>query len=265
MIVESYEDVIVLSGALRSNFWETIHTAISLLLKRHPTGVIIDCSGLTECTAEGAETFRDAMDFIERNRARTIVAAVPHAVMEVLRSVPEVRSQLPVVGSVEEARRSLDMLAQGETKGRKKHLTSRTDRRFLVCLSGEESDEQLLMVVQELAQTTSAEAVLIYPILVPRDLPLQSPLLEQEEIAAKALEAGRRSLQNAEIKTEIRLERGRDVASAIHGALEEYMVSQVLVALPCNSGQSHDQALKLVSSVLAKVQQSVLFVRGPIR
>src|SRR5947207_872967 len=115
MIVESYEDVVILSGPLRSNFWETIHTAIALTLKRHPTGVIIDCSGITELTPEGAETFQDAIQFVkEHERARIVVAAVSPQAMEVLRHVPEVRSQLPVVATVEEARRSLDLLLKEE-------------------------------------------------------------------------------------------------------------------------------------------------------
>ena len=115
MIVESYEDVIVLSGELRSNFWETIHTAIALTLKRHPTGVIIDCSGITLMTPEGGETFHDAIDFVaEHDRARIVVAGVSKSVLEVLRSVPEVRSQLPVAESVEDARRSLDLLVEDE-------------------------------------------------------------------------------------------------------------------------------------------------------
>ena len=113
MIVESYEDVIVISGALRSNFWETIHTAISLMLKRHPTGVILDCSGITEVNTAGADTFRDVMSFIHDQDARVIVTAVPPQVMEVLRTVPEVRSQLAVAKTVEEARRSLDPTAPG--------------------------------------------------------------------------------------------------------------------------------------------------------
>src|SRR5436853_3309421 len=112
VIVESYEDVIVLSGALRSNFWETLHTAISLTLKRHPSGVIIDCSGLVEATPEGAETFRDAMEFIHQHDARVIVAAVPPNILQVLRTVPDVRSQLAVADSVEAARHSLDLITE---------------------------------------------------------------------------------------------------------------------------------------------------------
>ena len=115
MIVESYEDVIILSGALRSNFWETIHTAISLTLKRHPTGVIIDCSGITEITPDGAETFHDAIDFVAAHkRARIVVAAVSEEMLEVLRSVPEVRSQLPIAETVEAARKSLDLLVEND-------------------------------------------------------------------------------------------------------------------------------------------------------
>ena len=72
-------------------------------------------------TPEGAETFHDAMDFIRNHHARVILAAVPGHVMEVLKNVPEVRSQLPICATVADARRSLDLgVDVEEDHGKKK-------------------------------------------------------------------------------------------------------------------------------------------------
>jgi len=263
MIVESYGDVIVLSGALRSNFWETIHTAISLTLKRHPSGVIVDCSGITECTPAGADTFVDAMHFIERQEARIIVAAVPDQVLEVLKSVPEVRSQLAIAASVEDARRSLDLLEAGADirKPKRKPATSVGMRRILVCLSGEKSDDHLVDVAREIAGPHQSEIRLVFPMLVPRELPLQSPLPELEEEAKYALRRAEAALIEASVPNTIRLERARDVGSAIHEAIQDDAASQVLVALP-NDADALDNAVKLVKAVLSKVETPVMFVRA---
>lgn len=265
MIVESYEDIIVLSGALRSNFWETIHTAIALTLKRHPTGVIIDCSGITECTPEGADTFVDAMQFINRQDARIIVAAVPEPVYDVLKRVPEVRSQLPIADSVEEARRSLDLLEKGEEEKptKRRPAASPGGTSILVCLSGEESDKYLVDVAREVSEPSKAEIRLIYPIIVPRDLPIQSPLPELEGEAKGALERAQQTLAATDTPNQISIERARDVGSAIHSALEERSATQVLIGLP-NDQDSLESALKLVRSILGKVRQPVMFIRSAI-
>ena len=261
MIVESYEDVIKLSGALRSNFWETIHTAISLLLKRHPTGVIIDCGGITECTPGGADTFRDAMEFIERFDARIIMASVPPQVLEVLRSVPEVRSQLPIVATVEEARRSLDLLWVDPEGGKKKSVLA-SSRKLLICMSGHTSDEHLLTITAEMAAVLKADVHVMFPIIVPRDLPLQAPLHEQEQKALKAFDMANQVLSAEHVSHTPRLERARDVGTAIFEVAEEVNATQVIVALS-SAVDIHDEMSKLVKSVMAKVKQPLHFVRGP--
>ena len=57
MIIETKNDVVRLSGALKKNQWLTIRAATDLLLKDHPEGIIIDCEHLTEISSEGAKTF----------------------------------------------------------------------------------------------------------------------------------------------------------------------------------------------------------------
>lgn len=255
MIVESYEDVIILSGALRHNAWETIHTAISLTLKRHPTGVIVDCSAITECTPEGAETFRDAMDFIDQHDARILVAAVPEHVLEVLKSVPEVRSQLAIAPSVEAARQSLDVLGVQVAKPKVE-----IQEKVIVVLTGDPADEAALRHASMIADTVRVEVDLVVPLIVPRDLPLQAALPDDEAEAAAAIEKGKDFLRRLNLPHRAWIERGRDVASTVAAVLEETPALHVIVPLPpCDDRV--DDAAKLVKSVLGKVKAPTIFVR----
>lgn len=263
MIVESYEDVIVLSGAMRSNQWETLHTAISLTLKRHPTGVVIDCSGLIECTTHGADTFHSVMQFLQNHDARVIVAAVPPAVMEVLKTVPDVRSQLPIVGTVEQARKSLDLLLDSHDEPKKAKKAKNSGIRILITVMGTPCDEVVLNTGNELATGLEGSVRIMFPLIVPRELPLQAPLPEEEETAREALDKADKFLKIDGVEHEVMLERGRDIASAIAAAIEEEPATHVLVGLP-GGDSAHDETSKLVRSVLAKVNSAVLFVRGPI-
>jgi anti-anti-sigma regulatory factor len=265
VIVESYEDVIVLSGALRSNFWETIHTAISLTLKRHASGVIIDCSGITEVTHAGADTFVDIMRFIHEHDARIIVAAVPPHVMDVLKAVPEVRSQLAVSDSVEAARKSLDLLVEEEQPGKKRQGPQvATNQKLLVALLGETTDPDALELVSEIADTVLAEVHIVYIILVPRDQPVQAPLPEKEQVAVAGIEKAKKYLSGRKVAYSARVERGRDVASAINAVLEEIEASHVVVPLS-NQAQALEDSGRLVKTILMRVPKTVVFVRGPMK
>lgn len=267
MIVESYGDVIVLTGALRSNFWETIHTAISLTLKRHPTGVIIDCSGITEISEDGAETFHDAIEYVtEQERSRIVVAAVPQHVLDVLRSVPEVRSQLPIAKSVEDARRSLDLLLETDDEPKKKRRRDAEFREYqrtvvaIVC--GDDSDVELLKVVREFASTNPVKVVVLFPIVVPRNLPLQAPMPEQETLATKAIEAAKTALTEIRIAHEARVEHARDLPTLIHEVAEAADAAYVMFAFSYRTPEKIEEGVKLVGAILQKVTRPILFVRG---
>ncbi|MCW5936957.1 MAG: hypothetical protein KIT11_06600 [Fimbriimonadaceae bacterium] len=266
MIVESYEDVIRLSGPLRSNFWETIHTAISLTLKRHPTGVIIDCSDITEVTQEGAETFIDAIEFVNKfEDARIIVAAVPEHVMEVLRQVPNVRSQLPVVKTVDDARRSLDLLVEDEEHGprRKKESLKAFDRHIVACLSVTRDDAHLLDVLEELVESMPAKAVVVAPIIVPREKPVTAPMPEKEEAAAIGLETARKRLHDRGTPTVLRIERGRDLSAILNEVADEFEAAHVVLALP-EFREGDETCLKTLAAVVERVRRPLVIVRGPV-
>ncbi|MBL8064837.1 MAG: hypothetical protein JNM34_03150 [Chthonomonadaceae bacterium] len=264
MIVESYDDVVVLSGPLRSNFWETIHTAIQLTLKRHPTGVIVDCSGITELTNSGAETFQDAMMFVrDHDGARIVLAAVSEPVMEVLRHVPDVRSQLPVVNTVEEARLSLDLLVHEAEHGKKKKKeTIRPfDRHIVAVISGDESDDQMFRVTEELVDTLPAKVILLCPVVVPRELPLTSPMPTQEARAASALEGGKSRLSARGVPCDIKLERTRDIPSILQDVALEYDAAHVIVGLASDL-KGDEEYLKVLKQVIEKVKRPLVIVRG---
>lgn len=261
MIVESYEDIIILSGALRSNFWETIHTAIALTLKRHPTGVIIDCAGITECTPEGAETFRDALEYIEEHDARIIMARVPDHVLEVIRATPGVRSQVPIVATVEEARRSLDLLAQPEGKKRKAATDPSSKILLLVCADG--GDRAGALAAIRIAQIMHAEVLLVYVVLVPRDLPITAPLPKEEETALNAFAEIEPLFAQDNIPTTRLVERGREMGTVLEDVMKERKAHTLIVALDPHD-ERLDHQLKIVRSILSKVRQAVMFIRPPL-
>lgn len=267
MIVESYEDVIALSGALHSNQWDTLHTAISLLLKRHPEGVVIDCSGLTDCNMMGADTFHNVINFLKNHDARVIVAAVPAPVMHWIKQVPDVRSQLPIAPSVEAARNSLYLLndrdADDYIPTKKKKNRVEATNQFLVVLNGTECDKWVLSTAREMGDGMNAMISVMFPIIVPRDMPLQSPMPEIEIIAQKLLNDTNQALEKAHFQHEVYVERARDIPSAIQDVLKTYPATHVIVGLPQCDGEHDQVAAKLIKLTLEKVSSAVIFVRGP--
>lgn len=260
MIIESYEDLIKLSGSLRSNFWETIHTAISLALKRSAQGVIIDCSGITDCNSEGAETFRDIQIFLERHDARVIVAEVPDEVMAVLKTVKDVRSQLPIAETVEIARASLNRLVEPEEeKEKRKKPTPQPGKRYLVCILDSPSDSYALQVACEHAESNHAGLVLVHPVVVPRELPIQAPLMAEETLGESLLEKGHAYCDQHEVPCSLMMPRGRDFATAIDDAVQESRATQVFVPLGAERTGLDDPS-KLVKQVMARLNVPVLFV-----
>lgn len=265
MIVESYEDVVLLSGSLHSNQWEAMHTAISLTLKRHPSGVIIDCSNLTSMTVEGAETFHEAIQFVqEQKEARVIVACLAPELIEILKSVPDVRSQLPLAKSVEEARRSLDLTLEEEETGKKKKLNSRTyERKVLATMCPAAWDDYLLRLLEDLIERDKTKVVLLIPIIVPRELPLQSLMADIEEKAASFVSLAKRRLEEAGIGHEIIVERARDYATLVQETAEEVQAAHVLLGLSGNHNEDK-QSAKMFQSLMERVTRPLIFARGEV-
>ena len=109
MIIEVKDDILSLSGAFYANYWPTLESAVRYLLRSHPRGIIVDCSGMTIAREAGVRTFLEALRHAATQGWRALFINLPDELARQVRSTPGLRSQLPIAGSVEEARRSLEI------------------------------------------------------------------------------------------------------------------------------------------------------------
>lgn len=254
MIVEARNDTVNLLGALTKNHWQTIKAAANLLLKRNPSGIIINCSGITECTEEGAETFADAQAYIQKHGARIVLCDIPEHVMEVLRRVPGVRSQLPVACTMAQARASLGLPSAYET--------TEAPAEKIVLLPIWEGMNAPYAAQHALHMTKDQHAVLhiVYILLVPQKLALTTPMPEQEERAHRTLTELEQMARRARVKVEKRVERCRDLARGIVIAAEQERASQLILGITPGDMSA---ANGLLTTVLQKAPCEVLVVRAP--
>lgn len=202
MIIETRGDVIKLKGSLIENQWPAIRSAVSLLLNDHPSGVIIDCSGLTEVSETGARTFLDASNFIQAQNARVVVSGLTDNTLTEIRKIPGVRSQLVVAATIEEARSSLQSGGASSSVG--KHGPA-----ILVPLIGAWS--RTLEFAAQNASARKAEIHLLYILQIPRNLPLGVPVPEMEHEADNALREAEQILKRKGIKVIRLTTRARDL------------------------------------------------------
>lgn len=228
MIIESKEDVVRLSGALRKNQWLTIRAAAGMLLQDYPEGIIVDCSNLQEVSEEGAKTFLEAMKDIDAAGTRIIVANLPKNVMEVIKTVPGVRSQLPVANSIDEARSSLRMLRKlihSPSTGGTAGLTS-----VHVLLAPDVDLTGGVDLAFRLSRSGRVEVCLVYLLEVTRTLPLNSPMLEEERAASEALEEGLQRARALNLPARQQIERVRDIVDGAINFIKQYEVTQITLA-----------------------------------
>jgi len=200
MIIRQKGDVIELKGSLDANQWLALKSVVSLLLKQHPSGVVIDGSGLTDISEAGAFMFIEAAEYIQSLNARVFLAALSDEILEEIRKVPGIRSQLPLASSIEEARASL---AVGDSDAVYDAVRKPA---VLVPLLGAWRN------AVDYAATHAgkkAEIHLLYVIEVPRSQPLGVPLPEQEHAATEALSEAERMLKRRGITTRRMITRAR--------------------------------------------------------
>lgn len=207
MIVTTKDNIVRLTGSLVKNQWLTIKAAANLLLKTHPEGIIIDCAALDHVTEEGARTFLDALRDIQSAGARIVVCNLPDDVLRVIRSVPGVRSQLPIARSLEEARASLELSEPAAVAGNGRGEKSGSI--IIPILSGLDLEHALTIAIR-VSRDLKAPVHLVYLLEVSRNLPLTSPLPEQEEAATKVLQDATQRARKLGISPLASIERVRD-------------------------------------------------------
>jgi hypothetical protein len=108
MIIEVKEDTLYLSGSFCDNQWPTLEGAVRYLLRNHPKGIIVDCSRMS-LAESGVKTFIEVLRNAAVQRWRVLFVNLPEELSKQIKTIPGLRSQLPVAGSVEEARQSLEI------------------------------------------------------------------------------------------------------------------------------------------------------------
>ncbi len=226
MIISSKDDVVQLSGQLHKNQWLTIKATAGLLLKQHPEGILIDCSELTDISEDGAKTFLDAMRDIEREGSRIILCALPANVLQVIRTVPGVRSQLPIANSVEEARSSLRLSTKSPSSAQERTATVGG---IVVPILPELDVDYAVAIAGRLAKDLRSTVHLVYFLEVARNLPLATPLPEEETTANRMLEQAIAAAKKHGLMAVTHLERVRDVQEGVLHALKSYHALYVVL------------------------------------
>lgn len=260
MIIETRDDVVRLSGSLNKNQWLTIRAAANLLLHDHPQGIIIDCEDLVDVSEDGARTFLEAMRDIEAAKARIVVANLPANVRAVCRTVPGVRSQLPIADSVEEARASLRMashpVAQAGTQ------PARRGAVILVPLMAELDLTYGAHLAGRLARGGQAEVRLTYFLEVARTMPLGAPLLQAEQAAQLALAQALELTKPLNVPVVEHVERVRDVREGIIAAIKIHQCDMVVIGATAEAvSLDQDNFRELVQILLQRAPCEVVLGR----
>lgn len=267
MIIETKDDVVRLSGSLTRNQWMTIKAAANLLLTNHPEGIIVDCSHLEGISEDGAKTFLEAMRDIEAAKSRILFVSLPHQVMAVCKTVPGVRSQLPIADTVEDARASLRMANRpGVLREKRPTGTSDSSKRTTTILVPIVANMELTYgaaLAARLSRGTKADIRLVYFLEVPRTLPLNAPLVEEEQSAQRMLRDAVESARTEGAPASEHVERVRDAAEGILATAKNYQVDTLVLGATTepHAGEQHERFHYLVDTLIHRAPCEVIVGR----
>lgn len=245
MIIEARDDRVSLSGSLQKNLWPSIQAVAHLLLRQNPDGILIDAAHITDCSAAGAKTFLDALEYIDRYHARIVLCAVPEAVMTVLRSVPGVRSQVPIAETCEAGRASLEvasMMRKSERRNPRGRDASKPSNILVPILPGLASVREALGLAEALGRlvvgpdrgvkTTEPEIHLAFITIVPRTLPLNAPMAQEEEDTRKLVEEAASLSEATHLQVKSEIARTRDAAEEIVSLATSLQAGKIVLVMP---------------------------------
>lgn len=265
MIIDARDDVVTLEGAIEKNLWPTIQAAANLLLRHNVQGIIIDGSHITSCTSEGAFTFRDALDYIERYHARIVVSGLPNDVMETLRSVPGVRSRLPIAGSIDEARNSLSLAGS-----RRSHApaSGRQLNDILVPLAGAIPPETATALACRIAKSDGSHPKihLVYVLEVPRILTLNAPLPEEESIALRVIAGAEAIVKREGLSALTHVTRARDAGDEIINQAKQIGASVIVIGyIPIADAENDTFMVRVTRTLLNRAPCEVIINKLPVK
>lgn len=268
MIVEVRGDVVWLEGHLESNLWPAIKAAVNLSLKRHPKGIILDCSRLLSCSDDGVITFVHAMDYIHSVGARVLISCVPDEILEKIRETQGVRSQLPIAKTLEEARASLNLETMFASPGE----STRGDKVLLVPVLEILDISGGVSLAKELAKAVHSEIHLAYFLEVPKSLPIGAPLPEAEALAQKKLKEAealfappdkKQAKKAGEPRVSLvpHVERTREVSAGILNLAKQLNASVIIISTSRAPDMDNEQLEHIVSTLLLKAPCEVVIDR----
>jgi anti-anti-sigma regulatory factor/nucleotide-binding universal stress UspA family protein len=266
MIIETKGDVVRLSGSLSRNQWMTIKAAVNLLLTNHPEGIIVDCSHLENISEDGAKTFLEAMRDIEGAKSRIVVVSLPKHILSVCKTVPGVRSQLPIADSIEEARASLRMANRAALQEKRPPGNADPTKRSTMLLVPLIANMDLTYgatLAGRVARTGRADIRLVYFLEVPRTLPLNAPQLEEEQAALQMLSQAMQAAKQAGATATEHVERVREAAEGILAMAKNYGVDSIVFGATSepSAGEEHERFHHLVDTLIHRGSCEVIIGR----
>lgn len=255
MIVEAREDTVRLYGDIRDNQWLTIKAVTNLLLRKHPHGIIIDCTHLADVTSDGGETFLDAIHFIEAGAARIVLAHLPEGVFATLKSVPGLRSRLPIAATVDEARKSL------LTGGRADTSTAIEGTGILVPLINPAAAVHATGTACKLGRDSKADIHLVFLLTVPRTMPLNTPLPDAEDEAQKLLDSCEAVVRRFGLKCFRHIQRTRDRNEGVLQMVEALKIRTLILSRVCANDRADDDDAS--EAVLRRARCEVIIDQMP--
>jgi anti-anti-sigma regulatory factor len=253
MIIEARGDTITLRGEIKQNIWPAIQAAAALLLENHPNGIIIDCSGVTHITPKGAETFADAIKYITSHDARIIVAELSPELLEIGKAVPAVRAQLPVAATVDEARAALKLVEKTPQRGKARIAG-------VVPVVG--NWRRAVFFADKLAIGENCEIHVVDLIKVPRTLPLDTPMPDQEAEAQARLDEARGLVRETGLASFAHVEHVRSEAGGLLEFAKELKADFVVVSLDAPVGRSPHMELTEAMWLAESADFEVSLLRG---
>jgi anti-anti-sigma regulatory factor len=256
VIVEAREDTVRLYGDIRNNQWLTIKAVTNLLLRKHPRGIIIDCTHLADVTSDGGETFLDAIQFIEAADARIVLAHLPQGVFTTLKSVPGLRSRLPIAGTVDEARKSL------LTGGRADTSTAVAGTGILVPLINPDAAGHATATACKLGRDAKADIHLVFLLTVPRTMPLNTPLPDAEDAAQRLLDECEAVVHRYGMKCFRHIQRTRDRNEGVLQMVESLKIRTLILSRKVGQDRTEDDDAS--EAALRRAQCEVIVDQLPL-
>lgn len=254
MIVYTRDDVVKLSGSLVRSEWLTIKAACNLLLKEHPEGIIIDCADLGDVAGDGARTFSDAMRDIRSAGARIVVCNLPDNVLAALRSIPGVKSQLPIATSIEAARNSLRRSSDEHDEALRGCI--------VVPLAAWTDAGLAVETACRIAKEKRLSLVFIAYLAVARQLALATPLPDQETEATALVDRAVEDARRLNVIALGHVERVRNVDEGLLMSLREHAAAVAVIAI--NSEFLDDGVVRLANDLMRRAECAITVTRGPI-